>query len=105
MTRSICVDSGGDVYPCDPLNEPRVIQQFTSIFLVSKCDELWRVYDCVTPDGADRRMPSDKSTLAYRLFLALARKSEVRVYAFAADGTHAVDAKTLQAQLDESRRM
>jgi hypothetical protein len=105
MTRSICVDSGGDAYPCDPLNEPRVIQQFTSIFLVSKCDELWRVYDCATPDGADRQMPSEQSTSAYRLFLALARKSEVRVHTFAADATHAVDAKTLQSQLDESRRM
>jgi len=81
---------------------PRVIQQFTSIFLVSRYGELWRVYDSAAPDGTDRRMPSTGSTLPHRLFLALARKTEVRVYTFAPGERRAVDPVSLEQQLDES---
>src|SRR3954471_6008785 len=83
--------------------EPRVIQQFTSIFLVSRYGELWRVYDSAAPDGADRKMPSTGSTLPHRLFLALARKTEVRVHTFAPDESREIDPVSLQAQLDSSR--
>jgi hypothetical protein len=81
---------------------PRVIRQFSSIFLVSRYGELWRVYDSVAPDGADRRMPSPGSTFPYRLFLALARKSEVRVHAFAPGEPRDVDPTTLQRELESS---
>jgi hypothetical protein len=82
--------------------EPRVIQQFTSIFLVGRAGELWRVYDSSSPDGADRSMPSPESTARYRLFLGLARKSEIRAFAFTDDGTREVDPVSLQKQLDAS---
>ena len=83
--------------------EPRVIQQFTSIFLVGRAGELWRVYDSSSPNGADRTMPSVDSTARYRLFLGLARKSEMRAYTFTADVSRAVDPVSLQKQLDASR--
>jgi len=83
--------------------EPRVIQQFTSIFLVCRYGELWRVYDSAAPDGADRRMPSQGSTLPHRLFLALARKTEVRVHTFAPGESREVDPASLQAQLDSAK--
>lgn len=103
MNRTTYADIDIDRYPCDPLIEPRVIQQFTSIFLVSKCDELWRVYDCGRHDGAGRQMPSDASTARYRLFLALAHKTEVRIHAFDEGASRAIDARALQAQLDRSQ--
>ena len=81
---------------------PRVIQQFTSIFLVSRYGELWRVYDSAAPDGADRKMPSTGSSLPYRLFLALARKTEVRVHTFAPGEAREIDPASLQAQLDSA---
>lgn len=93
------------VLPTKDGAEPRVIQQFTSIFLVSRYGELWRVYDSAAPDGADRRMPSGGSTLPYRLFLALARKTEVRVHTFVPGEKRDVDPYSLQAQLDESRSL
>jgi hypothetical protein len=84
--------------------EPRVIQQFTSIFLVGRAGELWRVYDSSSPNGADRTMPSPESNARYRLFLGLARKSEMRAYAFTADGSsREIDPASLQKQLDASR--
>ncbi|HEY4215516.1 MAG TPA: hypothetical protein VGM67_00175 [Gemmatimonadaceae bacterium] len=84
---------------------PRVIQQFTSIFLVNRYGELWRIYDSSAPEGADRKMPSSGSTLPHRLFVALARKTEVRVHLFAAGAAHDTDPVSLQAQLDDSVRV
>jgi len=84
-------------------SEPRVIQQFTSIFLVGRAGELWRVYDSSSPSGADRTMPSSESNARYRLFLGLARKSERRAYTFTADGSREIDPVSLQKQLDASR--
>jgi hypothetical protein len=81
--------------------EPRVIQQFTSIFLVSRYGELWRVYDSASPDGTDRKMPSAGSTLPYRIFLALARRSELRAHAFAPGESRDIDPVALQEQLDD----
>jgi hypothetical protein len=84
---------------------PRVIQQFTSIFLVNRYGELWRVYDSEAPEGADRRMPSSKSTLPIRLFVALARRTELRVHTFAPGESHDTDPVSFQNQLDESTRV
>ena len=84
-------------------SEPRVIKQFTSIFLVGRAGELWRVYDSSSANGADRTMPSADSSARYRLFLGLARKSEMRAYMFTADGSREIDPVSLQKQLDASR--
>jgi hypothetical protein len=91
------------VLPSKDGAEPRVIQQFTSIFLVSRYGELWRVYDSSAPDGADRKMPSQGSTYPHRLFLALARKTEVRVHTFTPGDRRDVDPASLQGQLDNSK--
>src|SRR3954471_8893545 len=100
MVRSSSVAAALAVLPTKDGAEPRVIQQFTSIFLVSRYGELWRVYDSAAPDGADRKMPSATSTLPNRIFLALARKTEVRVHAFVPGETREIDPASLQAQLD-----
>ncbi len=81
---------------------PRVIQQFTSVFLVSRFGELWRVYDATDVNSADRRMPSNSSARPLRIFVALARKTEVRVYTFAPGESRSVDPASLQGQLDGS---
>jgi hypothetical protein len=81
---------------------PRVIQQFTSVFLVSRLGELWRVYDTTDPNGAERLMPSSLSTRRYRLFVALARKTQVRAIEFAERVPRGVDPVSLQEQLDAS---
>ena len=81
---------------------PRVIQQFTSVFLVSRLGELWRVYDADDPDMGERVMPIAQSTKPYRLFMTLARASQRRVYTFAPGASHDIDPVTLQTQLDAS---
>lgn len=81
---------------------PRVIQQFTSIFLVSRAGEIWRVYDSNDVNSADRRMPSQTSARSLRIFVALARKTEIRVHTFASGDARHVDPASLQQQLDDS---
>lgn len=81
---------------------PRVIQQFTSIFLVNRQGEIWRVYDANDVNSADRRMPSETSARSLRIFVALARKTEVRAHAFAPGESRGIDPVSLQRQLDES---
>ena len=69
MMRSSSVAAALAVLPAKD-DSPRVIRHFTSIFLVSRAGELWRVYDTDAPDGADRQMPSPGSRLPHRLFVA-----------------------------------
>jgi hypothetical protein len=103
MVSSSSVAAALAVLPTKNGAEPRVIQQFTSIFLVNRYGELWRVYDSAAPDGADRKMPSSGSSFPYRIFLALARKTEVRVHAFGPGETRDVDPASLQTQLDSAK--
>ena len=84
---------------------PRVIQQFTSIFLVNRFGELWRVYDSHAPEASDRKMPSPGSILPVRLFVALARRSEIRAHTFAPGEAHDTDPASLQRQLDDSSKV
>ena len=83
-------------------DSPRVIRQFTSVFLVSRAGELWRVYDADAPESGDRQMPSAGSRLPCRLFLALARDEQLRVHRFAERESHDIDPVMLQGQLDSS---
>jgi hypothetical protein len=83
-------------------DSPRVIRQFTSIFLVSRAGELWRVFDTDAPHGIDREMPSPTSRRAHRVFVALATKEETRVHTFAERESRDVDPLVLQEQLDGS---
>jgi hypothetical protein len=83
-------------------DSPSVIRQFTSIFLVSRAGELWRVYDADSPDSVDRQMPSPGSRLSHRVFVALATTEQLRVHKFAERETHDIDPSVLQQQLDDS---
>ena len=81
--------------------EPRVIQQFTSTFLVDRHGDIWRVYDTNDVDSGERQMPS-VSTFPFRVFVALAWNAEMRVHSFARSTARDVDPVSLQAQLDAS---
>ncbi|HTE46335.1 MAG TPA: hypothetical protein VK636_13870 [Gemmatimonadaceae bacterium] len=80
---------------------PRVIQQFTSVFLVSGRGEMWRVFDCAAPNG-QHVMPSAHSTLPVRIFLSLGRSQEVRARTFGAHEPRDIDPVSLQTQLEEA---
>lgn len=81
---------------------PRVIRQSTSIFLVSRHGELWRVYDGEASDVSSRTMPSPQSSHPSRIFVALAHQAETRAHQFASLHDRSIDPAALQEQLDGS---
>lgn len=101
MMRNTSVAAALAVLPAKG-DSPRVIRQYTSIFLVSRVGELWRVYDTDSPNSIDREMPSPDSRRAHRVFVALATKEETRVHTFAEDESRDIDPLMLQALLDAS---
>lgn len=84
---------------------PRVLQQFTSIFLVSRFGELWRVYDCDEADGTNRRMPSETNDAIGRVFVSLTDDVQERLHAFARSEDRRLEPNLLQAQLERSTRI
>ena len=84
---------------------PRVLQQFTSIFLVSRFGELWRVYDCDEPDGHNRRMPSETRDATGRVFVSLADEPQERLHQFGPSEDRRLEPTLLQAQLERSTRL
>ena len=84
---------------------PRVLQQFTSIFLVSRFGELWRVYDCDETDGTNRRMPSEANDAAGRVFVSLTDDVQERMHPFAKSEDRRLEPNLLQAQLERSTRL
>jgi hypothetical protein len=83
-------------------DSPRVIRQYTSVFLVSAAGELWRVFDVDAAGGAEHHTPSAESRLPYRLFMSLAHEAELRLHTFADGVSHDIDPDLLQTQLDDS---
>ena len=104
MTHSNSVAAALAVLPGKD-DSPRVIRQFTSMFLVSRAGELWRVYDTDAPDSIDREMPSPTSRRAHRVFIALATKEETRVFTLGERESREVDPLVLQGQLDKSAKL
>jgi hypothetical protein len=103
MVRASSVAAALAVLPLPTKDDaPRVIRQFTSVFLVSRSGELWRVYDTGTPQGFDRHMPSPLADLPHRLFVALARTSQMRVHTFEPGESRDVEPADLQRQLESS---
>ena len=86
-------------------NAPRSIQRSTSVFLLSRAGELWRVTDTDRPGSVRTTVPSSTSSLPYRVFSALTRAEDVRVYTFPRLGARGIDAATMQRQLDESNEL
>lgn len=84
---------------------PRVLQQFTSIFLVSRFGELWRVYDCDEADGTNRRMPSEINDATGRVFVSLTDEGQERMHAFGKSEDRRLEPNLLQAQLERSTKL
>ena len=82
---------------------PRTIQRSTSVFLLSRRGELWRVVDTDRPSGMRENIPSASTAFPFRVFNSLTRAGDVRVYTFPRAASHAIDAPSLQQQLDEAK--
>lgn len=82
---------------------PRLVRQFTALFLVTPKGEVWRVFDSDEPTGSSRFTPSDSPTMVARVFLGSGTRAITRVYRFGHGESRAIDAERLQEQLIASK--
>ena len=82
---------------------PRIVQQSKAIFLVTPEGRSWRVYDGLDDEGIGRTEPAEKSSAPARLFLESTAPFERRIHLFRSGEARSIDAKSLYAELKDSK--
>ena len=82
---------------------PRVIQQFSILYLVTPTREVWRVFDSHDGTPGTRFPATDDPSVIARIFIGSGPYPVVRVYRFLESEDRSVSAERLQQQLGESR--
>lgn len=78
---------------------PRLVRQFTALFLVTPGGEVWRVFDSDDAAGATRYAPTSDSSVQTRVFIGSGARPVVRVYAFNDEESRTISAEQLFKQL------
>jgi hypothetical protein len=78
---------------------PRLIRQFTSLFLITPRGDVWRVFDSNEPTCSSRIPPADDPSVVARLFIGSGKDPAIRIYRFGADEARAISAERLYEQL------
>jgi hypothetical protein len=82
---------------------PRVIKEFSILYLVTPTGDVWRVFDSEDGTPATRRSAADDPNVNTRIFIGGGPYPAVRVYRFLEREDRAVSAERLVEQLAESR--
>ena len=82
---------------------PRLVRQFTALFLVSPKGDVWRIFDSDDANGKTRYAPSNDQKVRARVFIGSGALPIVRVYEFGPDEPRSVTAETLYGQLLTSK--
>lgn len=78
---------------------PRLVRQFTALFLVTPQGDVWRVFDSDDVSGATRYAPSSDPKVCTRVFIGSGPRPDIRVYAFKTGEPRSIDAERLYDQL------
>lgn len=81
---------------------PRLVRQFTALFLVSPQGDVWRVFDSDDAAGMTRYAPSHDPKVLTRVFVGSGARPVVRLYTFGAE-PHTITAEGLFEQLLKSK--
>lgn len=82
---------------------PRLVRQFTALFLVTPRGEVWRIFDSDDATGETRCSPSSDPHIRTRVFIGSGAKPAVRLYGFQADEPRSIGAERLYEQLLAAR--
>ena len=78
---------------------PRLIRQFTALFLVTPRGDVWRVFDSDDLAGDRRYAPSSDPNVRTRVFIGSGARPPIRVYEFVGDEPRSIGAERLFEQL------
>jgi hypothetical protein len=82
---------------------PRVIRQFSVIYLVTPSGDVWRVFDSEDETRVTRFAATHDPKVSTRIFIGSGPRAVVRVYRFLKTEDRSVSAERLFEQLGESR--
>ena len=78
---------------------PRLVRQFTALFLVTPQGDVWRIFDSEEPDGGSRVAPTDDPHVCSRVFIGSGPQPIVRVHRFHDGEARSISAERLFEQL------
>ncbi len=82
---------------------PRVIRQFSVLYLVTPEGDVWRVFDSEEDARVTRFAATHDPSVSTRIFIGSGPRAVVRVYRFLKTEDRSVSAERLFEQLEESR--
>src|SRR3954468_3875747 len=82
---------------------PRLVRQFTALFLVTPVGDVWRVFDSDDATGETRYSPSSDPNVRTRVFMGSGARPVIAVYEFAAGEARSISAERLYDQLKLAR--
>src|SRR3954471_16919040 len=78
---------------------PRLVRQFTALFLVTPQGDVWRVFDSDDATGETRFSPSSDPNVRTRVFIGSGHQPTIKVYEFAHGEARSISAERLHEQL------
>ena len=78
---------------------PRLVRQFTALFLVTPQGEVWRVFDSDDATGETRCPPSSDPHIRTRVFIGSGARPPMKFYEFQKDEPRSIGAERLYEQL------
>jgi len=82
---------------------PRLVRQFTALFLVTPQGDVWRIFDSDGPDAETRSAPTNDPHVWARIFIGSGTTPVVRVYRFADGEGRSISAERLFEQLGAAK--
>ena len=82
---------------------PRLVRQFTALFLVTPQGDVWRIYDSDDLSGEMRYAPSNDPGVRARVFIGSGASPAMKVYIFPAGEPRSINAERLYDQLTRAR--
>lgn len=78
---------------------PRLVRQFTALFLVTPQGEVWRIFDSDDASGDSRFSPSSDPNVQTSVFIGSGASPVIRVYTFKDREARSITAERLHDQL------
>jgi hypothetical protein len=78
---------------------PRLVRQFSALFLVTPQGDVWRIFDSEGPETETRSTPTNDPHIWARIFIGSGATPVVRVYRFRDGESRSVNAERLFEQL------
>jgi hypothetical protein len=82
---------------------PRLVRQFTALFLVTPQGDVWRIFDSDEASGQTRFAPANDPQVLVRVFMGSGTQPAVKLYSFADGESRSISAERLYEQLGAAK--